>query len=425
MNKFYFLGIGGISMSSLAIMMKKRGCFVRGSDLVRSRTTNMLEEEGIVVDYALNKEGIKSSDVVVVSSAIKPNDKILSFAKECKKKILSRGQLLGKISEEYENIVAVAGSHGKTTTTAMIYEILKFAGFEPTLHLGGFRLEDGKNFEIGERQIFVTEACEYYDNFLNLHPTISVVTNIEKEHLDYFHTFERQKQSFEKFKQQSKMVVEKNDRFKAKNIRHDKNGNLRFGLYEDNKKILDLHMNICEDINTQNCIYAYRVAKAFNVSDKIIKLSLEHFQGVNTRFEKMNCPFFESVICDYAHHPTEILKAISTAQKIFKKKRLVTVFQPHTYSRTKHLLSEFLKVFEKVDCPLFFKTYSARESPEDGISASQFVDILKNHNKNAKYFDNFDDMKQFLLKLDSKETILLFLGAGDLPTILHKNNFIT
>lgn len=425
MKKYYFLGIGGVSMSALAIKLKQRGDFVSGSDERKSRATEILQQNKIEVDFSINKKRILEADIVVASSAIKNDNEQLLFAKQKHKKIWTRGQMLGLISSGYEKVIAVAGSHGKTTTTAMIYQILSVAGLNPTLHLGGFRLEDKLNFHFGGKEFFVTEACEYCDNFLNLHSEICVVTNIEKEHMDYFKTFSNQLKSFEKFKSQSKIVVDDVSDFVAKNIKHDEKGNLKFNLFKNNQKIMSLHLQICEEINTQNCIFAYKVAKLLNIPDCQIKLGLESFKGVQTRFEKMNCLYFDVVICDYAHHPTEISKAIKTAKRLFKNKTILTIFQPHTYSRTKSLLNEFLEVFEKEEYPLFYKTYSAREKPSDGLSAEKFCEILKKRNKNAKYFENFDDLNAFFKKFDKNQTILLFLGAGDLPTILHKNKFIS
>ena len=197
-----------------------------------------------------------------------------------------------------------------------------------------------------------------------------------------------------------------------------------FSLFFENKKVMDLHMHICEEVNVQNCMYTYLVAKRLGVEDCIIKQGLETFKGVGTRFEKMQCKFFDDVICDYAHHPTEIGKAIVTAKKVFRKKKLVTIFQPHTYSRTLTLLPEFISVFEHLEQPLFFKTYSAREKPEEGLSGEKLTEILQKTNKNAKYFDNFESLQEFLMTLSKENTVLLFLGAGDLPAILHKNNFL-
>ena len=423
-KNIYFLGIGGVSMSSLAIMLKERGCFVDGSDEAEGRGTDILKERKIEVDFQICPEKIENADLVVFSSAIKDDNPQMILCKKMKKKLWTRGQLLGAISDEYENVIAVAGSHGKTTTTALIFEILQVAGVEPTLHLGGFRVEDGLNFHLGDKEFFVTEACEYHNNFLNLHPYISVVTNIEKEHMDFFKTFSNQLKSFEIFKKQSKIVVDNFCGIKATHIRHDRHGGLLFTLVKDGLKLMDVHMHICEEVNTQNCIYAYLVAKKLGINDCIIKKAFENFKGVSTRFERMRCPFFDVCICDYAHHPTEIQNAISTAKKLFKNKELVTIFQPHTYSRTQSLLPQFVDTFKGLKHPLFFRTYSAREKASDGISALQFAEILQKSNKNAKYFDNFDDLRAFLMNFSKEDAALLFLGAGDLPSILHKNLFV-
>lgn len=423
-KRIYMLGIGGVSMSSLAIMLKQRGFFVSGSDERQGQGTDILAENNIEVDFQLNEDNIRVADLIVASSAIKEDDLHLLLAKRYAKEIWTRGELLGFLSDQYEKVIAVAGSHGKTTTTAMIFEILKTAGKNPTLHLGGYRVENGKNFHLGEEEYFVTEACEYHDNFLNLHPYLSVVTNVEKEHMDYFHSFTNQKKSFKQFIKQSTFVVKDFAGIKAKDIRHDKNGGLMFSFYKNGKKFMDLHMHICEEINTQNCVYAYLVAKKLGFCDGIIKQGLENFKGVGTRFERVVCPRFDTVICDYAHHPTELKKAIATAKHIFKNKQLVTIFQPHTFSRTKNLLADFVNVFKDLPCPLFFKTYSAREKPEEGLSALQLTQIIEKHNKMAEYFETFEDLENHLNKFSKSDTVLLFLGAGDLPNILHKKNFL-
>lgn len=411
-------------MSALAIFAKQNGIEIRGSDEVESDATKLVENNGIRVDYEANFSAIDDCDAVVFSSAIKPDNVQFDYAKKSGKKLVSRGEFLGRIASDYEKIVAVAGSHGKTTTTAMIFQILKVAGLNPTLHLGGFLLPDRCNYYVGDKEYFVTEACEYYDNFLNLNPYLSVVTNVEKEHMDYFKTFANQLESFEKFKNQSRFVVDDIQNFRAKYLKHDVNGNLSFSLYEGSRKIMRLKLKICEEINTQNCIYAYIAAKKLGIEDCLIKKGLESFQGVKTRFERVKSSYFDYVILDYAHHPTEIKKAIYSAKKIFRNKRIVTIFQPHTYSRTKSLLKDFVDVFKYLDNPIFFKTYSARERPEDGVSAEELTQIIKKINKNAIFFKNFDDLMCFFEKLDKKETVLLFIGAGDLPSILHKNKFI-
>ena len=411
-------------MSTLAVFLKSMGNIVSGSDTNRSKSTEILEEEGIEVDFCFEKSKIKSADYVIYSSAIKDGNEQFEFAKSLGKRLAVRGELLGEISKQYEKVVAVAGSHGKTTTTAMIYEILKVAGKNPTLHLGGFRCEDDMPLFKGGKEFFVTEACEYCDNFLFLHPFISVVTNVEREHMDYFKTFERQLESFETFKRQSKFLVEGAGEYSAKYITHKKNGQMSFSLFRGKEKIMRLNLQVFEEINAQNCIYAYQVGKILGLSDLQIKEGLENFKGVRTRFEKVKCAKFENVICDYSHHPTEISKAIFSARKIFKNRKLIVVFQPHTYSRTKNLLDEFLSVLKTVDVPLIYKTYSAREKEEDGISAEKLASFLIFENKNTKYIENLGELEMQLAKF-SYEDVVMFVGAGDLPSVLHKNNFIS
>ncbi len=409
-------------MSALAIMAKKEGNLVSGCD--DGQISEVLKEENICVDKNFDAKKILDADEIVFSSAMRKHESLI-FAKKHHKKILSRGEFLGKIASGYDKVIAVAGSHGKTTTTALVFQILATAGKNPTLHLGGLRCEDGKNFCLGEKDFFVTEACEYCDNFLYLRPYIGVVTNVEKEHLDYFKTFENQKKSFEKFKQNSTFVIDNFGEISAKNITHDKNGGLVFTLYNKDTKIMKVNMRICEDVNVKNCIYAYLVAKKLEIPDNIIKLAFESFKGVKTRFERVSCPFFDTVICDYAHHPTEIKNAVKSANKIFKNRQIVTIFQPHTYSRTQTLFNEFYDVFSKVQTPIFYKTYPARENESDGMSAKKFAEIIKKINKNTQYFDNFEYLKDFLIKNFPKDSVLLFVGAGDLPSILHKNQFIS
>ena len=456
-------------MSALAVMLKKLGHEVSGWDENLGRGVQVLLDNGIDVDLPFEKisklkkqtkngdaacrlcneagdaeknknakntrkrrknatflglEKLIDCDLVVQSSAIKEDDFHIVLAKKLGKKIISRGQLLGWVSSNYEKVIAMAGSHGKTTTTAMIFNILRVAGKEPTLHLGGFKIDDNLNYAVGGQEFFVTEACEYHDNFLFLRPYLSVVTNVEPEHLDFFRTFEREQESFRQFEENSENVINSTADYFAKNICHDRFGGLMFSLFCKEEKIMDLHLKICEEINVQNCIYAYLVAKKLGIEDCFIKQGLENFKGVHSRFERKTCASFDNVICDYAHHPTEISKAIFSAQKIFSQKPLVVVFQPHTFSRTKTLLSEFLKVFDGVENLILFKTYAARERESDGISARKLTQILQKNGKNAAYFDNFALLKEHLHKFPC-DTTLLFLGAGDLPQIMTQDGFVT
>ena len=260
--KYYFIGICGISMSALAHFLINSGNEVAGSD-INLNGAESLERDGIRVFQNKNAEEVAKADVVVVSSAIGENDDDLKIARKLKKKVLSRGELLGELSKHYEKVIAVAGSHGKTTTTALIYNILKCANVNPSLHLGGVLCEEKTNFVVGDTKYFVTEACEYRDNFLFLKPYIGVVTNIEEEHLDYFKTFENELNSFEKFKSNCEYVID-GSRLYPTHIRYDRKGRLCFNVAFDDsddfsishqrklKKLISLKVQILEEVNVYN-----------------------------------------------------------------------------------------------------------------------------------------------------------------------------
>lgn len=410
--KYFFLGICGISMRSLAVMLRLRGDEVSGCDAEPS-DLDFFKTYGVEVLGSRVKEEIKKSDIIVFSSAIKENDENYLYAKKLGKKLMSRGELLGVIASDYDIVIAVAGAHGKTTTTALIYNILKKRN--PTLHLGGILKEEDTCFVYGEKRYFITEACEYHDNFLYLKPCIGVITNIEKEHLDYFKTFENELSSFNKFRKNCKFVIEGNGGFEIKKIHH-RNQKLCFDIFKGKEKIMSLKMNICEEVNVNNALLAYRVCKMLGVDDGEIKMGLESFLGVKRRFEKVESSYFKDVIVDYAHHPTEIKGTILTAKNLFKK--VVFVFQPHTYSRTKELFDEFVDVFKKEKNLVIFKTFPARETEKDGISGKVLAEKL-----GCLYFEDVFSLI-CCLKENYPNFAVIFIGAGDLPKLLENEKII-
>ncbi len=410
--KYFFIGICGISMRSLAVMLRLMGHEVAGSDRALE-DLDFFEEYNIEVFSGNAPEDVEKADVVVYSSAIGEDDLDYSTAKRLGKKMLSRGELLGEISEDYEKVIAVAGAHGKTTTTALIYNVLKDK--KPTLHLGGVLVEENSCFVYGGKEFFITEACEYHDNFLYLKPYIGVITNIEKEHLDYFKTFENELCSFEKFRHNCRFVVEGMGEFYAENIRHNE-GRLCFDIVRDGKKVMSLKMRICEEVNVNNAIITYRTCKLLGLGDEEIKRGLENFRGVKRRFESVKSPYFKEVVVDYAHHPTEIKGAIETAKKIFKK--MVFIFQPHTYSRTKELLTDFVEAFKDEKNLIIYKTFPAREKEEDGMTGEELAGVL-----GCKYFDDAKNLVE-CLKEKYVNFVPIFIGAGDLPKILEEIKFL-
>ena len=406
--KIFFIGICGISMSALACLLKEEGHEIKGSDLNCKNKPKCLGDIKVFSQQYL--EGVKWADLIVCSSAVKENEET-NFAKQLGKKIIPRGELLGKISSSYEKVIAVAGSHGKTTTTAMIFHTLFVAGKNPTLHLGG-NLKNIGNYYNGGKELFVTEACEYYDNFLFLNPYISVITNVEQEHLDYFKNFHNEKKSFQKFKNQSCISIDKTFN-KAKNIMINKEGKLSFSWYKKDQFIARVKMKIGEKVNAKNAMFCVEVCEQLGLTNSQIKLGLETFAGVEKRCEKKENAFAFTTYVDYAHHPKEI----EESGKYFKsicKGRCVAIFQPHTFSRTKNFYSDFIKTLSIFDEIICFKTFPAREKSTDGLNETDLALGLAKIGKKALVCKTEKSLKK-IIKNYKKEDIIVFLGAGDLP----------
>ena len=405
--KVFFIGICGVSMSGLAYLLSCNGVEVRGSDINASNKPKCLSD--IQVYSQPHFDGVEWADLIVVSSAIKKSAEV-DFARALNKNIISRGQLLGYIASKYEKVVAVAGSHGKTTTTAMIFHTLFVNGKNPTLHLGG-NLKDVGNIFVGGCEFFVTEACEYCDNFLYLKPYLSVITNIEPEHMDYFKTFKNELASFKKFEENSLFVIKKSQ-YISKNTRINKEGNISFSLYKNGKKIDRIKMRIGGKYNSDNAIKCIEACLKLGLNFNQIKFGLQSFKGVKKRCEKINTDFPFSVYVDYAHHPKEIFESAKYFNSVCKNK-CVAVFQPHTYSRTKEFYNDFIISLAQFDEIICYRTYSARETCEEGLTEYDLYQGLIRLNKTSYHCEN-EAYLRFLLKKYGREDVVVFLGAGDL-----------
>ncbi len=408
MKRIFFCGICGISMSALAYIEKLRGNQVEGSDLNYLNKPKCLSE--IEVHPQPYLQGIDEADEVVFSSAVRDSEEVI-YARKIGKNVIPRGELLGQISSEYNKVIAVAGSHGKTTTTAMIFHVLSDNGFNPTLHLGG-DLKGVGNVYSGGKDFFVTEACEYCDNFLYLHPYISVITNVEPEHLDYFKTFENEKKSFKKFEKQSKICIKKNTYKLSKKIVR-KDGGISFILEKNNKKYHKINLKIGGEYNIFNAIYCIDVCEKLGLNFEQIKMSLETFIGVKKRCEKIISKYNYKIFVDYAHHPKEIKKSAIYFQEICEGK-CVAIFQPHTYSRTKLLFDDFIKSLSLFDEIVCYKTYPARETKDMGLDEKDLARGLCENGMTAYDCENESSLREILKKY-SKKDLIIFLGAGDLP----------
>ena len=388
-KKFHFIGIGGISMSALAFILKQNKIYVQGSDVSANDEVKKLQKKGVKVFDNHDAKNLKDIDIVVYSSAIKDDNVELEFAKSKNIIILKRAELLGLVAGMYKHVVAIAGSHGKTTTTAMLAEIFMQAGLNPTFHIGGVLNSINSNYKLGNKKFFITEACEYKDNYLYLNPDISVVLNIDSDHLDYFKNIDNVKYSFKRYIANTKTggfsVVCADDEnslelnnlnsiatfglsskadIYAANIKEYKPCHYSFDVVFSKFKLGNIKLNILGRHNVYNALASVIVALACAIDFCDIKIALESFSGVKRRCQKIAEINGALIYHDYAHHPVQIEKMIKVGRDLTRKNkgRVLVVFEPHTFSRTKFLIKEFVESFALADKIILAPVYSAREN---------------------------------------------------------------
>ena len=399
--KIYFIGIGGISMSALAKYLKLKGFDVLGSDEKFSKTLLELENAKIKTYIGKNLDAVSDSDIVVYTSAIKKENEELRLATKLNKVVYTRVELLNEIIKSFKNSIGVAGSHGKTTTTSMIAHIFKQQGESFTAHIGGEDGYFGNLYTDLNNKNFITEICEYKKNILNVSVSNAVILNVDSDHLDCYKDINELKNSFEVFLNKSnKKIVNADDaflnnldgvvtfginneaNFMAKNLKQI-NGKYTFNLIYNNEYLSTISLKVVGLHNVYNALASVAVCYLNGISVLSIKCALENFRGVKRRFEFLKRVNNVDVYCDYCHHPTEIKSLIETSKMNIKGK-ILYIFEPHTYSRTKILLNDFISVFSGEDV-VFYKTYPARES-YDYLGSSEYLA----KKLNAKHFDNFN-----------------------------------
>ncbi|MDE7163041.1 MAG: UDP-N-acetylmuramate--L-alanine ligase [Clostridia bacterium] len=420
-DSFFFLGIGGVSMSALAKILYKSGKTVAGCDRSESEYTEELANLGIDVEIA-NFCDIEEYDVVVYTDALPENNPAIIQARRLNKVLMPRGRLLYEVSRLFNNTVAVAGCHGKTTCTAMIAHVFKAAGKQFSSHIGGSDLTFTNGYLDGY-DYFVTEACEYKKNFLYLKPDIAVILNSDADHLDCYGTAKNLADTYKKFAEGSGEVIKLfgdledcngitfgfDDRatFYAKSIRNV-GGKFAFTAYEGNNELGKVTLSSYGKHNVLNALAAIAVARCCGIAFEDIAEGLKSFKGVKRRFEKIGEVNGAVCIADYAHHPNEIKAALKTA-RLVTRGELYVVFQPHTYSRTKNFFKQFVLVLSQVKRLMVYKTFAAREYYDDAGSALTLSKGLKR----SVYGDCETDIEQFISGAKEGDTVL-FLGAGDI-----------
>lgn len=421
---FYFIGIGGVSMSGLAKFLLSLGKKIGGSDIRESEYTEELEKLGVKISYGAAKGSVAEYEAVVYTDAIPENDFHLCEARALDKILISRGQLLKSVSKLFGEVIAISGCHGKTTCTAMLAHVFERAGKKFAAHIGG-RDNKFSNFYFCGYDYFITEACEYKKNFLLLEPDLAVVLNEGADHLECYGSRQNLIAAYNGFLNSAKKSVclkgladgvtfgFENADYSAADM-CERGGKYSFGVYERDNKLGDISLSVYGRHNVLNALAATAVARSAGLEAGPILSALSDFSGVERRFEDIGSINGAKCIADYAHHPDEIAASISAAQKITGG-RLVVVFQPHTYSRTKNLFGEFVEVLSGCENLLIYKTYAAREYFDDCGSAL----TLSQSVKSSRYGDNIFDIEDFLLNVKAEDTVL-FLGAGDIYDIAKK-----
>ncbi len=434
----HFIGIGGISMSGIARVLLSNGVKVSGSDTGSSAIIDKLKENGAVVYDSHSADNITNQDLVVHTAAVKQDNPEIQEAIKKGIEVIDRAEMMGRLMKDYKNAVSVAGTHGKTTATSMMSYIMIKASLEPTVMVGGELDILGGNYKIGKKDYFITETCEYCRSFLKFFPTVAIILNVEEDHLDYYKDLDDIKDAFNDFArlvpQDGALIVCADDKnamdclkgikaplftygiengeFTASKICYDSFGYPSFEILRNGEKLLDIKLNVTGLHNVSNAVGCTAAALAMGIDAKFIKEGLEAFSGTKRRFEKKGSLNGALIIDDYAHHPTEI-EATLNAVKNISHKKLWTVFQPHTYTRTYTLFEDFKKVLKTAGNVIIADIYAAREKDTGLVSAKQLADAVEN----AVYIESFEKIEDYLKNNVSQGDIVLTVGAGNVVEI--------
>jgi len=446
----HMIGIGGSGMIGVATILQKIGFEVTGSDLVISDEVNDLIRLGAKVQLGHKPKLIKKADLVVASSAISKKNPELLFARKFNITIIPRAEMLGTLMKPYRSI-AVAGSHGKTSTTSIIASIFNAADLSPTYVIGGQVLSIGRSSNLGEGNYMIVEADESDGSFLHLQPEVAVITNIDNDHLN-FYDFSQAKlnQSFVSFAENlpfyghiimnlddsnvreiAKSIHRKHisfgfssrNKFQIRNA-HLSNGQQKFHLFdEESKRSYKFSTTLSGKHNLLNVVAAICVALEENIPVSKIKKGIKDFRGVSRRFEideiELNSNLI-TLIDDYGHHPAEILATISAIKEKFPRTGVCMIFEPHRFSRTKQLFNDFIKVFSKIDYLVLLDIYPASEKPIKGINSKKLCLEINKNNGNAIYVPDNNTVLKWLIKNSSNFKVLVTQGAGTISKLNHQ-----
>jgi UDP-N-acetylmuramate--alanine ligase len=416
-KRVHFVGVGGIGMSGLARLFVHEGKEVSGSDRAPSEITKALESEGVRFYPHQNGTSLsKDIDLVVYTEAMAKDHVEILRAKELGLSMMNYFDALGMVANEYY-LIAVAGSHGKTTTTAMLIDVFEEAGLDPSAIVGSLRAKTKSNYRAGKSKYFIVEACEYKRDFLSLTPDILVVTNIEHEHVDYYKTLRDVQEAFRTFAGQVReggLVVMN---FGGENIAAILEG-LTVPIVDYGKYFNPLRPLGVPGVHNQlNAAAVLAVADYVGIPTEVAENALANFAGTWRRFEYKGELNGAKVYDDYGHHPTEIRATLEGARALYPDKKITLVFQSHTYTRTHELFNDFVTALGMADTTYVLPIYAAREENVSGVSHTQLVDALVAQGKNAEAFEDFDTVVTRVKEVVTADDVVLVMGAGTITEV--------
>lgn len=439
-RSLFFIGIGGVSMSALAMIAKEKGYRVSGSDRAVSRNTEMLTDAGITVHPCHDAANIAGCDAVIYNAAIGEDNPEYAAAKAAGIPLVYRSCFLSFLMRGYRHGIGIAGMHGKTTTSAMLSHLFLFAGRDPAILIGAPIPELGHDFHSGTGEDFIFEACEYKDSFLSFHPSIAVVLNEEMDHPDYFRSLEQIKESFHRYMEipgeDGIDIVNADDENVLDSVRGCPAACVTFGIenpdaeyraaditYPDGCAVFTvlhngepfckIHLSVPGQHNVLNALACTAAADKCGLAPDVIAAGLSNFTGAGRRMEfkgyLRGCPVRVPVYDDFGHHPSEIRTTLEGARRM-DCKRLRCVYQPHTYSRTAELFEDFITAFDNCDEVCFADIYAARETNTYGVSSAQLAERIAH----ASYIPEWDALQEHLCRTAQEGDLLVIMGAGDI-----------
>lgn len=441
-SHIHFIGIGGISMSGLAQITLKNGFKVTGSDRSKSPITDKLESLGATIFEGHNSENVLGADLVVHTAAVHDDNPEIAEAKAKGIPLITRAEYLGAIMKTYSHAAGIAGTHGKTTTTSMLAYALIHGGLDPTVSVGGeLDIIDG-NIKTGTSEYFITEACEYTNSFLSFFPTVAVITNVDEDHLDFFSGIDEIIESFKNYALLTRGIgcviasgeddnikkalsgtdlnikyygIGKKFEYHAENLVY-KAGFPAFEIWHNDELLCNVSLRVPGRHNVLNALAVCAVCDTWGLDSKLYAEGICKFHGAKRRFEKKGEFNGATIMDDYAHHPTEIMATLKSANE-FPYNKLWCIFQPHTYSRTKSLWKEFCESFDNVDELIITDIYAAREKPDGVTNAQNLAKDIEKRGVKVRYIPNFADIES-VLKDEIKPNDLVFtMGAGNVVDI--------